>query len=66
MEKKKSVIEIYVKIKIAWWIKPYLFGVAVTAHITKQIPDWEKVHKTVAKGIKCKFTNKKPLQKFTA
>ena len=59
-------LKLYIVVKIAWWLKPYLLGVVLTAQITKQEPDWVKVHKTVAKAIKCKFTNVKPLKKFTA
>jgi hypothetical protein len=64
MTKEKN--KLYIEVKIAWWLKLYLFGVVMTALLTKLEPDWIKVHLTVSKAIKCKFTNKKPLKKFTA
>lgn len=62
----KKTLTIYIEVKIAWWPKPYLFGVVITALITRLEPDWIKVGKTASKAIKCKFTNKKPLSKLTA
>lgn len=62
----KKPLTIYIEVKIAWWLKPYLFGVVITALITRLEPDWIKVGKTASKAIKCKFTNKKPLSKLTA
>lgn len=62
----KKPLTIYIEVKIAWRLKPYLFGVVITALITRLEPDWIKVGKTASKAIKCKFTNKKPPSKLTA
>jgi len=62
----KRNLTIYVKVKIAWWLKPYLFGVVITALITRLEPDWVKVGLTASKAIKCKFTTQKPLSKLAA
>lgn len=62
----KPTLRIYVKVKIAWWLKPYLFGVVMTALITRLEPDWVKVGLTASKAIKCKFTTQKPLSKLSA
>jgi len=62
----KKPLTIYIEVKIAWWLKPYLFGVVITALITRLEPDWIKVGKTASKAIKCKFTNKKPFSKLSA
>ena len=62
----KRNLTLYIEVKIAWWLKPYLFGVVITALITRLEPDWVKVHMTVSKAIKCKFTTQKPLSKLSA
>ena len=62
----KRNLKLYVKVKIAWWLKPYLFGVVITALITRLEPDWVKVGLTASKAIKCKFTTQKPVSKLTA
>lgn len=48
----KKTLTIYIEVKIALWLKPYLFGVVITALITRLEPDWIKVGKTASKAIK--------------
>lgn len=62
----KQNLKLYIKVKVAWWLKPYLFGVVITAPITRLEPDWVKVGLTASKAIKCKFTTQKPHSKLTA
>lgn len=62
----KQNLKIYIKVNVAWWLKPYLFGVVITALITRLEPDWVKVGLTASKAIKCKFTTQKPPSKLTA
>jgi len=62
----KKTLTIYIEVKIAWWLRPYLFGVVITALITRLEPDWVKVGLTASKAIKCKFTTQKPHSKLTA
>lgn len=62
----KKHLTLYIEVKIAWWLKPYLFGVVITALITRLEPDWVKVGLTASKAIKCKFTTQKPLSKLSA
>lgn len=62
----KTKLHLYIKVNIAWWLKPYLFGVVMTALITRLEPDWVKVGLTASKAIKCKFTTQKPLSKLAA
>jgi len=45
-----------VKVKMAWWFKPYLYGIATMAAITGAEPDWDRVNYWVKRAMKLKFT----------
>ncbi|MFZ3193700.1 MAG: hypothetical protein WA154_10920 [Moraxellaceae bacterium] len=38
-------------VKIAWWVHPYLFGVAAVARLTGRDPDVDKVWRRVERGV---------------
>lgn len=40
------------KVSVAWWIKPYLYCVALMCFITRQEPNMDKVGYWVGKAIK--------------
>ena len=39
-------------VTVAWWVRPYLAGVAFFASITGLTPDMAKVEKTVRRGLR--------------
>ena len=41
-----------IKVRIAWWVRWYISGVALCASITGAQPDMEKIKAKVMKGIK--------------
>lgn len=43
---------INVTIRIAWWVRWYISGVALRAFITGAQPDMEKVKATAMKGVR--------------
>jgi hypothetical protein len=43
------------KVKIAWWLKPYFYGVAAMSALTGLDPDWEKVTRVIDRAISFKF-----------
>jgi hypothetical protein len=42
------------KVRIAWWLKPYLLGVACMCWLTGRSPDTDKVERVALKA--CKIT----------
>lgn len=38
-------------VKIAWWVHPYLYGVAAVAWLTGREPDVDKVWRRVERGV---------------
>lgn len=45
-------ITITIKIKIAWWVRWYIAGVSLRALLTGLEPDFEKVARTVRRGLR--------------
>lgn len=43
------------KVTLAWWLKPYFYGLAVTSALTGRDPDWEKVNCMIDRAISIKF-----------
>ena len=43
-----------VTIRIAWWVRWYISGVALCAFITGAHPDMEKITSKVMKGVRIK------------
>ena len=43
---------INVAVRVAWWVRWYISGVALCAFITGSQPDMEKIKAKVMKGIK--------------
>lgn len=40
------------RIKLAWWVRPYLYGVAAVAWLTGREPDADKVWSQVERGVR--------------
>ena len=47
-----TMARLVVTIRIAWWVRWYISGVALCAFITGAQPDMEKVKATVMKGVR--------------
>ena len=47
-----TMASIKVAIRVAWWVRWYISGVALCAFITGAHPDMEKIKAKVMKGIK--------------
>jgi len=45
---------ITIAVRFSWWVRPYLYGVALTAWLTGLTPDFEKVKRTVQRGTHAK------------
>ena len=43
---------ITINISLAWWVRPYLYGVALFAFLTFMDPDIDKVTKVVLRGVR--------------
>ena len=41
-----------IKVRIAWWVRWYISGVALRAFITGAHPDMEKITAKVMKGVR--------------
>ena len=41
-----------IKVRIAWWVRWYISGVALCAFITGAHPDMEKITAKVMKGVR--------------
>lgn len=39
-------------VHLRWWLKPYLYGVALMAIALNAEPDWQKVEDTVVRGLR--------------
>ncbi|WP_312378849.1 hypothetical protein [Pseudomonas oryzihabitans] len=46
-------------IRMAWWVKPYLFGVLLTARLTGLQPDPDRVGAWVKRGMTMTMTEVK-------
>lgn len=40
------------RIKLAWWVRPYLCGVTTVAWLTGREPDTDKVWSRVERGVR--------------
>ena len=38
-------------VRFRWWLRCYLFGVALTSRLTGLEPDWERVERWVKRGM---------------
>ena len=45
------------RIRIAWWVRPYLYGTALFARITGLEPDIDKIATVVLKGTSIDFVD---------
>ena len=43
-----------VRIKVAWWLRWHLAGVALAAQMTGANPDYDKVRAAVMRGVRVK------------
>lgn len=43
-----------VRITVAWWLRWYLLGVSLAAHMTGASPDYDKVREAVMRGVRVK------------
>jgi hypothetical protein len=43
-----------IKVRIAWWVRWYISGVALCSLLTGLEPDMEKVKATAMKGVRIK------------
>lgn len=41
-----------IKVKLAWWLKPYIWGVATVSMLTGCEPDWAKVERVIKRAIR--------------
>lgn len=44
-------ITVELSIRVAWWVRWYLAGVALVAQMTGAMPDWRKVESWVRRGL---------------
>lgn len=49
----KSTVEI--KVSMAWWLKPYLYGVVTVALLMGMQPDWDKVQRKIIRAMRVKI-----------
>lgn len=47
-------VKVSLKVRMAWWWKPYCCGVAFMSGLTGQEPDWDKVNAAVRRAIRVK------------
>lgn len=45
-------IEITMKIKFAWWLKPYLYALAVIHAVRGTEPEWEKITRVCERAMR--------------
>ena len=49
-----NMASIKVTVRVAWWVRWYISGVALCAFITGAQPDMEKITAKVKKGVRIK------------
>lgn len=49
-----ATLTINLKVKVSWWVKPYLFMVGFMCRAFNSEPNWEKVNYWLEKGITVK------------
>lgn len=42
---------VMLRIRVAWWFKPYVWGLMTTSWLTGLEPDWEKFGKVVERAV---------------
>lgn len=47
-------IAIKIKVTVAWWLKPYIWGVVTTSVLAGLEPDWDKVARMVRRSLRAK------------
>jgi hypothetical protein len=50
----QAQFKLRVAVSLAWWLKPYLYGVILTARLTGAEPDMNKVGRMVRKAVRAK------------
>lgn len=48
-------LTITVTVTLAWWLRPYLFGVALTSALTGAEPDMVKVTRVIDRALRYRF-----------
>ena len=46
------------KVRVAWWLTPYMYGVAIISALTGREPDWERVNRWINRAITAKVSSK--------
>lgn len=47
-----AISRITVNIKVAWWLKAYLYGVTLMCELTGRHPDWVRVDRMIRAGTR--------------
>lgn len=45
-------VELKVGVRIAWWVRPYLYFVKIRSKIQRKMPDMNKVEAVLRRGCK--------------
>ncbi len=40
------------RIRLAWWLRPYLYGIAFVSRLTGTYPDMDKIRRRVYRAIR--------------
>lgn len=43
-----------IELRVAWWVRPYLWSMARLPLLTRRLPDIDRVQRTVMRGLKVK------------
>lgn len=43
---------ITIRVRVAWWVRPYLWGLATFCWLFGTTPDMEKVERTTKRGVR--------------
>jgi hypothetical protein len=46
-----AVSKLTLEIRVAWWLRLYLYGVVITSRVTGLEPDWSKVKRMIGRGV---------------
>lgn len=49
-----AIEELRLKVKLAWWFRPYVYCLAVVSAITGREPDWGRVQKWIDRALRIK------------
>lgn len=47
--------KVSVTVRFAWWLRPYLFGVALASVLSGANPDMEKVRRMIDRALRYRF-----------